>query len=92
MPRIGFDSMTQAFERAKTVHALDRAAAVPELRWLVADYAPRRPGFEPRTSRVGFVVDKVTLSSSSSSALVSPVNSHSTDRSTFIIYHPGLVQ
>jgi hypothetical protein len=28
MPRVGFEPMTPAFERAKTVHALDRAATV----------------------------------------------------------------
>jgi hypothetical protein len=28
MPRVGFEPMVPAFERAKTVHALDLAAAV----------------------------------------------------------------
>jgi hypothetical protein len=28
MPRVGFETTTPVFERAKTVHALDRAAAV----------------------------------------------------------------
>jgi hypothetical protein len=28
MPRVGFDHLAPAFERAKTVHALDRAATV----------------------------------------------------------------
>jgi hypothetical protein len=28
MPRVGFESTTPAFERAKKVHALDRATAV----------------------------------------------------------------
>jgi hypothetical protein len=28
MPRVGFESMTPVFERAKTVHALDSAATV----------------------------------------------------------------
>jgi hypothetical protein len=28
MPRMGFERMTPVFEREKTVHALDRAAAV----------------------------------------------------------------
>jgi hypothetical protein len=28
MPRVGFKPTTQVFERAKTVHALDRAATV----------------------------------------------------------------
>jgi hypothetical protein len=35
--------------------------AVPELRRLVAGFPPRRPGFEPRSGYVGFVVDKVAL-------------------------------
>jgi hypothetical protein len=28
MPRVGFESTTPVFERAKTVHVLDRAATV----------------------------------------------------------------
>jgi hypothetical protein len=35
--------------------------AVPRLRRLVADLPPRRPGFDPGSVHVGFVVDKVTL-------------------------------
>jgi hypothetical protein len=35
--------------------------ALPQLRRLVADFPPRRPGFDPRPDRVGFVVDKVEL-------------------------------
>jgi hypothetical protein len=35
--------------------------AAPWLRRLVAGFPPRRPGFEPRSGHVGFVVDKVTL-------------------------------
>jgi hypothetical protein len=34
---------------------------VPKLRLLVAGFPPRRPGFEPRSGHVGFVVDKVAL-------------------------------
>jgi hypothetical protein len=34
---------------------------VPELRRLVAGFSPQRPGFEPRSGHVGFVVDKVAL-------------------------------
>jgi hypothetical protein len=42
---------------------------------------------------VGFVVDEVALGRFSSGTSVSPVDSHSTYCSTFIIiYHPGLVQ
>jgi hypothetical protein len=32
-----------------------------ELRRLVAGFPPRRPWFDPRSSHVGFVVDKVAL-------------------------------
>jgi hypothetical protein len=35
--------------------------AVPLIRWLVADFSQRRPGFDPMSGHVGFVVDKVTL-------------------------------
>jgi hypothetical protein len=35
--------------------------AMPYLRRLVAGFPPRRPGFEPRSGHVGFVVDKVVL-------------------------------
>jgi hypothetical protein len=40
---------------------------------------------------VGFVVDKVALGQVSSEYFGSPANSHSTDFSTIIIYHLGLV-
>jgi hypothetical protein len=36
---------------------------------------------------VGFMVEKVAMGQ-----VFSPANSHSTDCSTLIIYHPGLVQ
>jgi hypothetical protein len=35
-------------------------SAVPWLRRLVAGLSPRRPGFDPRSVHVGFVVDKMT--------------------------------
>jgi hypothetical protein len=35
--------------------------AVPKLWRLVADFPPRRPGFQPRSGHVGFVVNKVAL-------------------------------
>jgi hypothetical protein len=35
--------------------------AVPHFRRLVAGFPPLRPGFEPRSGHVGFVVDKVAL-------------------------------
>jgi Zn-dependent M28 family amino/carboxypeptidase len=49
-------------------------------------------GFEPGSDHVGFVVDKVALGQVFSDYLVSRANSHSTDCSTLIIYHPRLVQ
>jgi hypothetical protein len=39
----------------------DKELAVPWLRWLVAGLPPRKPGFDPRSVPVGFVVYKVTL-------------------------------
>jgi hypothetical protein len=54
---------------------------------------PRRPGFKPVSSHVGFVVDKVALGQVSPSTSVSPAKLHSTNFSTITItYHPGLVQ
>jgi hypothetical protein len=41
------------------VNILQRA--VPLLRWLVAGFSPRRPGFAPRSVHVGFVVDRVAV-------------------------------
>jgi hypothetical protein len=35
--------------------------AAPQLKRLVAGFPPRRPGFKPGSSHVGFVVDKVAL-------------------------------
>jgi hypothetical protein len=34
---------------------------VPQLRRVVASFPPRRPGFDPRSRQVGFVVDKLAL-------------------------------
>jgi hypothetical protein len=39
----------------------NREQAVPWLRRLVAGLSPRRPGFDPGSVHVGFVVDKVAL-------------------------------
>jgi hypothetical protein len=68
-----------------------RIKAVPYLRRLVVGFPLRRSGFELRSGHVGFVVDKVSLDRFCPRASVSPANSHSTDCSTLIIYHPGLV-
>jgi hypothetical protein len=35
--------------------------AMPQLKWLVAGFPPRRPEFKPGSGHVGFVVDKVAL-------------------------------
>jgi hypothetical protein len=43
-----------------TVAALHPKRAVLYLRSLVAGFPTRRPGFEPRSGHVGFVVDKLT--------------------------------
>jgi hypothetical protein len=59
--------------------------AVPQLKRLVAC-----PGSIP--VQVGFVVDEVTLEQFILDYLVFPASSHSTDCSTLIIYHPGLVK
>jgi hypothetical protein len=49
--------------------------AVPWLRRLAAGLPPRRPGFDPGSVHVGFVVDKVTLGQVSPRVLrFSPVN------------------
>jgi hypothetical protein len=41
MPCVGFESMIPAFERAKTVHALDRATAVIDLTEMIRATANR---------------------------------------------------
>jgi hypothetical protein len=40
MPLVGFETTIQVFERAKTVHALDRAATVSVSSW---SYHPKIP-------------------------------------------------
>jgi hypothetical protein len=60
---------------------------------LVAGFPPRRPGFDPGSGHVGFVVDKVALGQVFSEYFGSPANLHSTNCSTItFIYHLGLVQ
>jgi hypothetical protein len=36
MPRVGFEPTIPVFERAKAVHALDHAATVIGIRWLIS--------------------------------------------------------
>jgi hypothetical protein len=45
----------------KTCQPSSRNKAAPYLKRLVAGFPPRRPGFKPGSSHVGFVVDKVAL-------------------------------
>ena len=55
--------------------ATNKLKDVPLLRWLVAGPQPRRPGFDPRSVQVGFVMDKVALGQGFPQVLrFSPVN------------------
>jgi hypothetical protein len=65
---------------------------VLQLGRLVAGFPTRRPGFEPRSGHVGFVVGKWHWGMFFPSTSVSPANSQSTDCFTVIIYQPVLVQ
>jgi hypothetical protein len=70
-----------------------RPYALPYLKRIVQVLPPRRPGFEPKTSHVGFLAVKFYVMQVSSKYFGFTGNSHSTDYSTvIIIYHPGLVQ
>jgi hypothetical protein len=40
MPRVGFEPTTPVFERAKIVHALDRAVTVISLFYIILYYPP----------------------------------------------------
>jgi hypothetical protein len=60
---------------------------------LVAGFLRRRPGFDPGSGQVGFVVDKWRWGRFSPSISVSPASLHSTNCSTITLtYHLGLVQ
>jgi hypothetical protein len=54
-----------------------RAWTVPVLKRLVSGFPPRRPGFEPGSSHVGFVVDKVVLGQVFSEYFSFPANLYS---------------
>ena len=58
------------------LQAFSVSRAVLWLRWLVAGLSPRRPGLDPGSVHVGFVVDKVA--SFPPSTLVFPCQFHST--------------
>jgi hypothetical protein len=73
-------------KRASAVQA-EPQVTLGLLKRLVADFPPRRPGFNPKSTHVRFVVDKVALGQ------VSPVNLYATNCSTItLIYHLGQVQ
>jgi hypothetical protein len=65
--------------------------AVAYLTRLVADYPPQRPGFEPRSGLVGFVVDKAALVHIFSEYF-SFLTKHSSDYPTLFTYHLGPVK
>jgi hypothetical protein len=64
--------------------------AAPYLKRLVAGFPPRRPGFDPGSGQVGFVVDKVTLGQVSSEYFRFPCQS-SFNQILHYHNHPGLV-
>jgi hypothetical protein len=55
-----------------------RFRAMPWLTQLVTGLSPRRPGFDPRSVHVGFVVDKVALGQVFSEYFGFPRQFHST--------------
>jgi hypothetical protein len=70
---------------------------VPWLRWLVAGLSPRRPGFDPGSVHVGFVVDKVALGQVFPRVLrfspvnfIPPVLQYKEKRKKLIIFITGL--
>jgi hypothetical protein len=50
-----------AIREVKSKSFQTQIKAVPWLRRLVAGLSPRRPGFDPKSVQVGYVVDKVAL-------------------------------
>jgi hypothetical protein len=64
--------------------------AAPELRRLVADFPPRRPGFNAGSGKVGFVVDKVAPGQVFSEYFGFPC--HSFHQILHLHNHPGQVQ
>jgi hypothetical protein len=68
-----------------------KGMAVPWLRRLVTGFPLRRPGFEPRSGHVGFVVDKVALVQVFSEYFGFPCQ-FSFHRLLHILHHLGLVQ
>jgi hypothetical protein len=60
------------------------------LKRLVAAFPPRRPGFDPGSGQVEFVVDKVAMDGFSPSSSVSLTNLHSAKFSIIIITRGSL--
>jgi hypothetical protein len=56
---VGFLQLGDANRNTRYINTMSEA--VPWLRRLVAGIPPRRPGFDPGSVHVGFVVDKVAL-------------------------------
>jgi hypothetical protein len=55
------DGLTQTPSSCYCLKIYTLKKAVPWLRQSVAGFSPRRPGFDPGSVHVGFVVDKVAL-------------------------------
>jgi hypothetical protein len=80
-----------------TVSKVTIVKAVPWLKRLVAGLSPRRPGFDPGSVHVGFVVDKVALGQVfpgvllfSSVNFIPPVLHYTEKRKKLIIFITGL--
>jgi hypothetical protein len=58
-----FMSVSQKDRRPtnRKTDSLGSSKTIPYVRQLVADFPPRRPGFEPGSGHVGFVVNIVAL-------------------------------
>jgi len=76
-----------AFPRLQWYRERALSFAVSWLRRLVAGLSPRRPGFNPTTDNVGFVVDKVTVAGVFVRVLWSfPRQCHSTNAANWFIH------
>jgi hypothetical protein len=64
--------------------------AVPQLRRLASGFPLRRPGFDPRSGHVGFVVDKMVLGQVFSEDFGFP--GQFSFHQMLHIHHPGLKQ
>jgi hypothetical protein len=73
------------------IHVFSGTKAAPLLKRLVVGFPPRRPGFEPVSGQVGFVVDKVALDQVFSEYFGFPYQS-SFHQILHFHNHPGQVQ